>query len=187
MKSPLQITFHNLPHSEAVTTAIHTAMSRLEAYHDRIMACRVVVDQPHRHHREGNPFQIRIDLTVPGSEFVVKRESDSNLGSTALEFMVQDAFEELHQQLDGALSRRRGFVKSHEVTPHARVSKLIPEGDYGFLSTPDGRELFFHRNSVLNGDFKHLDVGTEVSFVEELGDKGPQASTVKIVGRHNRV
>ena len=50
--------------------------------------------------------------------------------------------------------------------------------------TLDDREIFFHRNSVLNGEFKHLAVGTEVSFVEELGEKGPQASTVKLVGRH---
>ena len=54
-------------------------------------------------------------------------------------------------------------------------------------TTLDGREVFFHRNSVLDDGFRHLDIGTEVRFVEELGEKGPQASTVKLVGRHSHV
>ena len=67
------------------------------------------------------------------------------------------------------------------------MARLFPEDGYGFLRTLDDREIFFHRNSVVNGEFKRLAVGTEVSFVEELGEKGPQASTVKLVGRHNHV
>ena len=67
------------------------------------------------------------------------------------------------------------------------MARIFPEAGYGFLATLDGREVFFHRNSVLDEAFNRLDVGTEVSFVEELGEKGPQASTVKLVGRHNHV
>ena len=60
-------------------------------------------------------------------------------------------------------------------------SLLINEG-YGFLKTPDGREVYFHRNSVLDGRFEDLTLGSEVRFVEEVGEKGPQASTVALVG-----
>jgi len=59
---------------------------------------------------------------------------------------------------------------------------LFPKQDYGFLETPDGREIYFHRNSVLHPGFDRLEIGTEVRFVEELGQEGPQASTVAIVG-----
>lgn len=184
MKLPLQITFHNVPHSPTIESAIRAGAERLEAFYDRIMSCRVVVDQPHRHHKEGNLYQLRIDLKVPGAELVVKRDPAEHVDYRDIGIMIHEAFEEMHRQLMGFVERRRGFVKSREVPPHARVAKLFPEAGYGFLETLDGREVFFHRNSVLNGGFKQLDVGTEVSFVEELGEKGPQASTVKVVGRH---
>jgi cold shock CspA family protein len=52
------------------------------------------------------------------------------------------------------------------------------------LRTNDGREIYFHQNSVLNGAFPKLKVGTRVIFSEEVGNKGPQASTVKLLGKH---
>lgn len=45
------------------------------------------------------------------------------------------------------------------------------------------REIYFHEHSVLNCDFKQLKVGIEVRFVEEQGEKGPQASTVTVIER----
>ena len=187
MKTPLQIAFHNLPHSKVIESAIQEAADRLEDTHDRITSCRVIVDQPHRHHKEGNLFQVRIDLKMPGAELVVKREHAGSLAYGDLSLVIQDAFEEMQGQIEEFVNRRRGFVKTHEDLPHARVTRLFTEAGYGFLETLDGREVFFHRNSVLGSRFGSLDVGTEVSFVEELGEKGPQASTVKIVGRHNHV
>jgi cold shock CspA family protein len=65
------------------------------------------------------------------------------------------------------------------------VSKLFPDEGYGFLETPDGREVYFHRNSVLGADFDRLSIGTEVRFAEEEGEKGLQASTVTVVGKHH--
>ena len=64
--------------------------------------------------------------------------------------------------------------------PRAIVSALFPEKGYGFLTTPDGREFYFHKNSVLHDKFKNLKIGMKVRFVEELGEKGAQASTVKV-------
>jgi cold shock CspA family protein len=60
------------------------------------------------------------------------------------------------------------------------VSKLFPEQGYGFIETRAGAEVYFHRNSVLNHAFDRLTTGTEVRFVEEEGEKGPQASTVAV-------
>jgi len=64
--------------------------------------------------------------------------------------------------------------------PRGIVSTLFPERGYGFLTTTDGKEFYFHKNSVLGDKFKNLRIGTKVRFVEELGEKGPQASTVKV-------
>jgi cold shock CspA family protein len=69
--------------------------------------------------------------------------------------------------------------------PHAKVSKLFPKEGYGFIETLDGREIYFHRNSVLNSAFEHLDIGYEVIFSEEPGDKGPHAITIRPAGKHH--
>jgi cold shock CspA family protein len=58
------------------------------------------------------------------------------------------------------------------------VAKLFPQG-YGYIETADGREVYFHANSVLND--QGLKLGTRVSFVEEAGERGAQASTVRAV------
>ncbi len=85
------------------------------------------------------------------------------------------------------MRRTLGWVKTLETAPHARVARLFPEEGYGFLETPDRREIYFHRDSVLHEGFERLQIGTEVSFIEAEGKKGPQASTVKLAGRHHHV
>ncbi len=66
------------------------------------------------------------------------------------------------------------------------ISNLCPDEDYGTIETPDGREIYFHRNSVLNADFDKLEKGARVHFTEELGEKGPMASSARIEGRQVR-
>jgi cold shock CspA family protein len=72
-------------------------------------------------------------------------------------------------------------VKLHEESPHAIISKVFPDKNYGFLTTPDGMDVYFHEHSVINKDFGRLKVGMKVRFVMEEGDKGPQASTVTVI------
>ena len=65
------------------------------------------------------------------------------------------------------------------------MSKFMAGDACGFIETADGHEVCFHRNSVLDDAFDRLTVGSEVRFVEELGEKGPQASTVHEIGKHH--
>jgi cold shock CspA family protein/ribosome-associated translation inhibitor RaiA len=185
MQAPLQITFRNMRHSDGVAGSIEAYVEHLESLYDRITSCRVVVDVPHRHHETGNLYQVSIDLTVPGREIVVNRETSRQSQFKDLEAALGHAFDTAARQLEEFARQRRAHVKRHEPLPHARVARLFPDERYGFIETPDGREIYFHSNSLLNGDFEKLALGTEVTFAEELGDKGPQASTVKIVGRHS--
>ena len=76
-------------------------------------------------------------------------------------------------------------MKQHESQPIATVKTIDPSGDFGFLEAADGHEVYFHRSSVLDGAFDRLAVGAHVTFAEEMGDKGPQASTVKLLGKHS--
>lgn len=187
MQLPLQIAFHNMEHSEALEKIIREKAAKLDEFYDKIMSCRVVVEAPHRHHQHGNLYQVRIDLTVSGEEIVVNREPPLHLAYKDIQVAIRDAFDAARRQLEDYIRLRRGLEKVHEDLPHAKVTKLIPEEGYGFLETLDGREIYFHRHSVLHGAFEELQVGTEVTFVEEEGKKGPQASTVKPVGKHHHL
>ncbi len=179
MQLSLQVTLRDISPSAAVEDYIRERAAKLDAFYEKIMSCRVVVEAPVRHHRKGGPYKVRIDLTVPGDELVVNRQSDDDLYVA-----IRDAFDAARRRLEDYARRQRGSVKAHEAPPQARVSKLFPEEGYGFLETPDGSEIYFHRNSVLGEGFERLEIGTEVRFVEEQGEQGPQASTVTIVGKH---
>jgi cold shock CspA family protein len=199
MKSEVQITFRNLKRSEEVEGWIRDEVAKLETLYSRVMGCRVAVEVPHRHHRKGSPFHIRIDLTVPGAEIVVKREPSLNarvrhLGEREikkhsevraphkrLRQAINDAFKAAGRRLQDYARRQRGDIKSPSFLPQARVTKLVPEEGYGFLTANDGREIYFHKNSVLGRAFPRLKVGAPVRFAEEAGEKGPQASTVRII------
>ena len=187
MKLPLQISFRRLPRSKEIEDAISKRAAKLDEFCDRIMSCRVVVDVPHLHHHQGNLYQLRIDLTVPGEEIVVNREPSEHTAYRDIRLAVDDAFNTAARLLEEYVRRQRQDVKTHESMPHARVAQVFPEAGYGFLQTPDGRDIYFHRSSLLDADFDRLVAGTEVTFVEEMGDKGPQASTVKLVGRHHHL
>jgi len=186
MQLPLQVTFRNLPPSEAVEAAVRERAGRLDRFFDRIMACRVVVEAPHQHHRKGRLYHVRINLTVPGEELVVSREPAEHHAYEDVYVAIRDAFDEARRQLEDHVRRHRGWKKPRVGPPHGRVSRLLKEEGYGFLETTDGREVYFHRNSVLQEGFDRLDVGTEVRFAEEKGEEGPQASTVEIVGKEGR-
>ena len=74
MQSPLQITFRNLTPSATIEDWVRTEADKLDSFYNRVMGCRVAIEVPHRHHRKGRPYHIRIGLTVPGEEIVVKRQ-----------------------------------------------------------------------------------------------------------------
>ncbi|HZU37908.1 MAG TPA: HPF/RaiA family ribosome-associated protein [Gemmataceae bacterium] len=187
MQLPLQVSFRHMEHSKAIETLIRKKAERLDKFAGDIMSCRVVVEPAGKHHEQGNLYEVRIDLTLPGEEIAVTRESSQHKEYRDIEVALRDAFDTARRKLEDYVRRRRGAVKTHEVPPHGRVSQLFPAQGYGFIETPDGREVYFHRHSVMHEAFERLQVGTEVVFVEEQGQKGPQASTVRLVGRHHHV
>ena len=119
-------------------------------------------------------------MIVPGAELVVGRAPDEDAVHRDLYAAIDDAFDAAGRVLQDHARRRRGDTKAHEQERHARVSKLFLDEGYGFLETPEGDEVYFHRNSVLHRAFVRLQIGTDVRFVEEVGERGMQASTVVV-------
>ena len=184
MTAPVQVTFRDFPPSEAVTRHVEKRADKLGLFFGRITRCHVVVETPHRHHKHGPRFHVRIDLRVPGKEIVVSRNPESERED--LYATLDGAFGDAERILeDRATELKLGPRVNQGKAPHGRVTKLFPDRGYGFLESAEGVELYFHKNSVIHGRFERLEVGAEVRYAEELGDKGPQASTVDVVKRRS--
>lgn len=183
MELPVQISFRGVSSTDAIEAKVRARAARLERYYDHIMGCRVMIESPHRRHHQGKLYHVRIDLTVPGGELVITREPAEHHAHEDVYVAIRDAFDAAQRRLEDYARRQRGAVKVHEPRPLAEVCRLFPKEGYGFIATPDGREVYFHRNSVLDDAFELLEIGSRVEFVEEPGEQGPQASTVRISGK----
>lgn len=184
MQIPLQIVAQGVELSPGTQEIITEYAKKLETFFDRIMGCRVTVSVPNRWPQAGPiTHRVRVDLTVPGGELIVKRQPHLNLLEA-----IQDAFQVAGRQLQDYVKQLppEPLPESRIRPGRARVIRLFPWEGYGFLGTPDGREIYFHRHSVLKGGFDRLEVGMEVRFAEEEGIEGPQASSVAIAGRRRR-
>ncbi|MGE5270294.1 MAG: HPF/RaiA family ribosome-associated protein [Thiohalocapsa sp.] len=186
MQLPLQITFRQMDPSPALEARIRQRAEELERFCDRIISCRVVVEHKNRRHQQGNIYEIKVDLSIPGHEIVVGREPARNHAHEDPYVAVRDAFDAARRLVEDHTRRRRGEAKTHAVPDHGRIARLLPDRDCGFIETPAG-EIYFHRNSVANDGFDKLEVGAEVRYVaqEDESPEGPQASTVVPLGKHH--
>ena len=183
MQIPVQVTFEGgLETSEALRARIEREAAKLERFHDRITSCRVaIIGRGHRR-RQGDLYAVRLQITGPGaSDVVIDRNPPADHAHEDAFVAVRDAFAAARRRLQDSRRKMDGRIKAHEEPPHGRVAQLFPEDGYGFIETADGREIYFHRNAVLNDAFDHMAKGSEVRFAEEEGEKGPQASTVHLV------
>ena len=187
MQIPLKITFKNIPQSDFVEARIREKVDKLEQFSEHITSCRVLVEAPHQHHHKGNLYNIKVDVTLPGEEILATRHPDEHHAHEDIYVAIRDAFNAIRRQLEDYVRRRRGKVKTHETGPYGRISELVPYEGYGIIETQDGRRIYFHRNSVLDEDFDKLEIGTRVHFTEEMGEKGPQASSIHVEGKHHAV
>jgi sigma 54 modulation/S30EA-like ribosomal protein len=112
---PIQVTFRGLHHDPELESDIRERIEWLEQFYDRIVGCRVLVELPHRHHRAGRHFHVRIELTVPrAAPIVVSREP-------SLHPTLKDAEEQaLHKAADVETVRRYAGVAVREAFGVAR-------------------------------------------------------------------
>ena len=122
-----EITFHNMEPSEAIEARVREKFARLQKYFDRLTHCRVVIEAPHRHHHKGKIYQIKIDLGVPGRpDLVVSREGRENHAHEDVYVAVRDAFDAARRQLQDAIAKMSGEVK----TPR-KPRKAVKAADEG--------------------------------------------------------
>jgi cold shock CspA family protein len=185
METPVKIEFQGMEPIESVRSRILSWVRRLEDRCGRITACRIVVKGSSERHQTGSLYEVNMWLSLPeGRQVAVEHTPQNDERYADLAFAINDAFKRARRQLQDQVRLMQRQTKTHEVAPVGTVKRVEGAKGYGFLETSDGREIYFHQNSVLDGQFAKLKTGTRVTFTEEMGDKGPQASTVKLLGRH---
>ena len=129
MQVPLQISFRDLDHSDAIEARIRDKVEKLERYCDRITSCRVVVESPHRQHNKGKLYHVRIDLSLPGEEIVVARDPKQAHAHEDVYIAIRDTFEAARRQLKKHIrqTRERHTKRAPRPGPEAREARGPPQ------------------------------------------------------------
>lgn len=177
MKTQPEIDFEGMAPREDLRGRIEEKIADLEKLYGRITACRVALRAPGGHHRTGGHYEVNLRLALPdGREVAVTRTADPDERFQDVHFALNDAFKRAGRQLQDRVREVRGEIKAHEAAPTGVVKSLGP--DFGLLESSDGREIYFHCNSVAPPGFDGLSVGERVTFLEGDGVEGPQARRV---------
>ena len=186
MQRPLEIRFRQMDSSPAIEARIRKKAAELERFSDRITGCRVIVEKEHRHRHQGNLFRVRIEVDAPGKELAVTHTGPRDHAHEDVYVAIRDAFRAAVRQLEDHVRERGGKVKTHVVPLHGTVRMVDHAGGFGFVETAQG-EVYFHRNSVVEGAFDLIEPGSEVRLeiaARESAD-GWQATTVRLIGKHH--
>jgi cold shock CspA family protein/ribosome-associated translation inhibitor RaiA len=188
LQVPVEIAFHNIDSVPWAEEEIRARIAKLEKIYDRLVACRVRVDQRAKKSTGNVPPVVRIEMGIPGrKDLVVSHEPEylqQKFQSPDLRNAIHEAFRIAEDQLaeykTELQDRTREPFRHAEGEAFGQVADIDPNGDFGFILTSTGGMLYFHRNSVLSGNFEQLTRGTKVHYVEEAGDTGPTASKVRV-------
>jgi ribosomal subunit interface protein len=182
-----EISYLNVDKTDALESLVHREIDKLHRFADDIMSCSVVLERPNQHQRSGNPYRVRVEVKLPPNKHLVvtKGLQDHDMHDE-LVTVVRNAFATMERRLREIDDKRKGEVKHHDA-PVGFVSTVNAGEDYAFIQTPEGRQLYMHRNSLLDADFSDLAVGTGVWFNEEMGEEGPQVTSARIVSNPPRL
>jgi cold shock CspA family protein/ribosome-associated translation inhibitor RaiA len=185
MMIPLEITYRNVEKTSEIDQLIRDKAAKLSEIHSSIISCRVIVEKLQRHQTTGLPYRVRIDIKLPpGHELVVNRDHSKSDLHLELEAEIRNAFEAAERQILGLKGKQQGDVKRHPAQEvQGVIEKIFVLEENGFIRTLDGRQVFFTKHSLIHDSFESLKIGLGVRFSEEMGKKGPQASSVKVIDR----
>lgn len=184
METPLELTFTNMEGSERLEALVREKATRLDKFFDGITSCHVYVKAPHQRHNKGNLHAVRIEVRVPGDELFVDSGKGDAPAHEHPEVAIRDAFSAMERQLKQWKDKIGGDVKTHEGALQGKIVEINHDDGYGQIIATDNRLIYFHRNSVVDGNFEDLQPRDKVELVVQTGESeiGPQASTVRPIG-----
>lgn len=181
MQIPPEIAFQHVEPSEDIRALIAEKIAHLEKIHDGIVSAHIQIRAPHQRKQTGRLFSVTIEIRVPGKALVVRKEQGDAARHEHLRVALRDAFAAMAVELKRWKDTIKGEVKSHEGPLQGRIAQLDPSRGFGQILATDHRLIYFHENSVIEGDFADLAQGDAVELVVQSDESaiGPQASTVR--------
>lgn len=176
METPFKLDLRNVVLPVSIERRIDRKVAKMDRLFDGIIGCHLTLSRPGAQPHKAGRFDVRLEITVPGKAIIVNRPQSENLAVA-----IREAFDAGIRQVEEYARMRRNNVKHHAEPPRGRIIRIFPEDGYGFIDDGLGREIYFHRNSVLGPGFEALEVGAQVRFAEEEGNEGPQARSVALL------
>lgn len=188
MQIPLDISFHNVDHSDWAEAEVREHVRKLEKIYARLKSCRVRVEQRADNQHHTIPPVVRVELGIPGRQEIVVAHEPERLQRKYqrpdLRNAISEAFRIATQQLM-ALKEERS---SRQAARHGddgyeflgQIAETRPEEGFGFVMAADGSLLYFNRNTMANGDFEKLRRGDNVTYLVSDSDGGPVADRVRL-------
>lgn len=174
MSIPAEITVRGFDRTPAIEDRINTKIEKLSQYFDRIESVKVVAEIPQNHKHNGKLYGVKVDVLVPGETLVADKTNED------LYVAIRDTFDAMVKQVKKYSAKQRGDVKVHSDMLLGTVVRLY--SDYGFIQGGDGFEYYFHETSLANGNFKDLNIGNNVNFIESAQTgESRQANHVSVV------
>lgn len=183
----LKIQYLGFSESKAISEIVQEHVDRLEKINDKIISCHVVLSKPHRKHQHGNTYHVKLRIHLAGANIIIDKDPGKNHAHEDIHVTIRDAFLAAKRKIEDFTRIRAGQVKEKVRPLHAKILRILPAEDCGFVISEDHREIYFHRNAILNGAFESLHPGQEVRFAETEGDDGPQISSMEVVGQSGHI
>lgn len=125
MKIPLQICTRKISLSQSAVAVIKQKVDKLETFCDKIIACRVMVETPHRHKNHGALCNVSIDISIPGGELAVKKE-----GHEDIYIAIRDAFDAARRQIIQYFNKRHLKYSKHVRNKNQSKNTVVNEEMY---------------------------------------------------------
>ncbi|MBM9613348.1 HPF/RaiA family ribosome-associated protein [Desulfobulbus rhabdoformis] len=175
----LKIEAKNLDIRKSWQEKIEEERNRLiRHYANFVLHLRVTIEATPGYKEGGH--EIRLVASVPNDTVAVKRWGEN------VRSLLTESFDVLNKQLKEIVKKKQKH-KSDKIASaivngqsSGTVRKIVPAESYGFIVTHDQLDVFFHANSLKDVALDDLTEGDNVLFSMEEGDKGLQATWVRL-------
>lgn len=121
MTIPLKITFRSMQASEDIEAMIKNKAEKLNQFFGEMLRCRIIIEAHHKHHQQGNVYDVHIDISTPDKQIGVSRVAALNHDHEDVDVAIREAFESAKHQLQERNEKMGGNVTVYQPSLHGTI------------------------------------------------------------------